>query len=178
MRILTLTHKTRKGKQKLNQFGNKWIVLRSVPDVCFSSFTGPWLFIKPIKDMSKIERQNAPRWIHKNNDKDFLITSDIKRYEIMKTKKQWDNSKENLETFLQPKDEIDEEFYWYFIEILPPIYQTSYGFLVGEPHSHNWLNEARYGAFIHNPTRTKFWFLGNLTVKQFRNTDYIAEITP
>jgi hypothetical protein len=69
MKTLTLTHKTRKAKQRLNQHGAEWRALKSSPTVQFSSFIGPWLFIESLKTKST-------RWIHRDNDKDFLIVKD------------------------------------------------------------------------------------------------------
>ena len=55
----------------------------------------------------------------------------------MKTQEQWQESGLNFEKFITPGDEIDSELFWYFLGVLPPRKQMSYGFLVGEPLRHD-----------------------------------------
>ncbi len=52
----------------------------------------------------------------------------------MKTFKQWENSNQNLQHFLKPGDQVDEEMYDYFLEVMPPI-QTKNLLHIGEPYS-------------------------------------------
>ena len=55
----------------------------------------------------------------------------------MKTKTQWDKSKQNLSDFLQVGDVVDEEMKDYFIEVLPPACMSSRCIQIGEPFTHN-----------------------------------------
>jgi hypothetical protein len=54
----------------------------------------------------------------------------------VKTLAAWQGSKKDLHEFLTPGDPIDEEMYYYFLEILPPAYQSDSMFAVGEPVTH------------------------------------------
>jgi hypothetical protein len=51
----------------------------------------------------------------------------------MKTKKEWFESKLSLDVFLNPGDEVDEEMFYYFLEVLPPAYQGKHLIQIGEP---------------------------------------------
>ena len=55
----------------------------------------------------------------------------------MKTLKGWTNQGGNFSQYVKAKDEIDGEMYFYFLEVLPPRIMRGYGFLVGEPYTHN-----------------------------------------
>lgn len=73
----------------------------------------------------------------------------------MKTMQQWHDSKLNFSEFAQPGDFIDEELYWYFLEVLPPItwfrkdgIVLNEIFQVGEPMDQQGKNGAfRYESF-------------------------------
>jgi len=85
----------------------------------------------------------------------------------MKTQEQWNASKLDFDSFITPGDEVDSGIFWYFLEVLPPRKQMSYGFLVGEPASHDpKTGEGLYLSFYERPDG-KFYCGGNKTVKQF-----------
>ena len=66
---LTLSGKTKKGKERVKQWGAEdWVVTRIEDSVLFSTEKGPWLFIDNGED-------KASRWIHAKHDKDFSIIS-------------------------------------------------------------------------------------------------------
>lgn len=67
---LLITGITKKGKQRVYQFGNKWRVLKIVQTVLFSDSPGPWLLVVPETHFTD---SIASRWIHKNHDVDFSI---------------------------------------------------------------------------------------------------------
>jgi len=62
----------------------------------------------------------------------------------MKTKAQWDQSRQNLSTFLNVGDLVDEEMKMYFLEVLPPATWTNRVIQIGEPYSHNSKNQPEY----------------------------------
>ncbi len=65
--ILTLSFKSKKGKERLKRDGaENWVVKSVVTSVQFSSKKGPWLLINK---KSKI----TSRWIHATSDIDFTI---------------------------------------------------------------------------------------------------------
>jgi hypothetical protein len=89
----------------------------------------------------------------------------------MKTMKQWNESKLDFSKFAQPGDEVDEEIYYYFLEVLFPAKILGSAFLVGEPLDHNGQNNAvRYDCFYELPGG-KYYYGGPKTVKDFLNTD-------
>ena len=55
----------------------------------------------------------------------------------MKTKKEWDNSKQNLGQFLQVGDVVDDEMYDYFLGVLPPACNSATCLQIGEPYTHS-----------------------------------------
>lgn len=69
------------------------------------------------------------------------------RKERMKTRKEWKGS---FQEYIEPGDEVDAELYWYFLEILPPIYplwDTNKSlFQVSEPYDHEY-GKPRYSTF-------------------------------
>ena len=89
----------------------------------------------------------------------------------MKTMEQWRESKEDFTKFAKPGDEIDEEIYFYFLEVLPPAKMTGYGFLVGEPYDHNEDNKPLYAAFYNKPAYDKpddrYYYGGHKTIREF-----------
>ena len=86
----------------------------------------------------------------------------------MKTQAQWHESKLNFGEFAQPGDEIDSAIFWYFLEVLPPRKQMSYGFLVGEPTSSDpKTGDATFDAFYESPDGKRFYYGGPKTAKQF-----------
>jgi len=86
----------------------------------------------------------------------------------MKTQEQWNKSGLNFEKFIRPGDEIDSDLFWYFLSVLPPRKQTSYGFLVGEPLRHDTkTNEGIFDSFYESPDGNRFYYGGPKTAKQF-----------
>jgi len=83
----------------------------------------------------------------------------------MKTFNGW--TKGDFDEYVNPKEEIDEEMYDYFLGVLPPRVMKGYGFLVGEPHSHNSQGHAVYSAFYQSPNGKQFYYGGHKTVKEF-----------
>lgn len=67
---IKLTHKTGRGRNKINEAGNPehWIVLREQDYVVFSEREGPWLFVRPANNMD-----NKERWVSTTNDPDFNV---------------------------------------------------------------------------------------------------------
>lgn len=55
----------------------------------------------------------------------------------MKTKEGWEKSKQNLTEYLQVGDAVDDEMYYYFIEVLPPACMSSRCVQIGEPYTHS-----------------------------------------
>jgi hypothetical protein len=52
------------------------------------------------------------------------------------TKNDWKESKKSWTNFAKPGDEIEEELYWHFLGVLPPVSETftRNGFQVGEAY--------------------------------------------
>lgn len=78
----------------------------------------------------------------------------------MKNYKDWRGC--DFSDFVKPGDEIDEEMYHYFMEVVPPIY-FHHGFLCGEPSTHL-MGEAVHDAFIF--IDNKYRYIGELTVNE------------
>ncbi len=72
------------------------------------------------------------------------------------TKKQWDLMIKSLH---RQKTKVPEWVYYYFLEVLPPIYSKQTGFLVGEPDSHDSEGNAMRLWFYGTP---KTGFYGEL----------------
>ncbi len=83
----------------------------------------------------------------------------------MKTLKGW--TKGDFQENVKPGNEIDDEMYFYFLEVLPPRKMKGYGFLVGEPYSHNNQGKAVYDSFYESPDGKRFYYGGLKTVQQF-----------
>jgi len=86
----------------------------------------------------------------------------------MKTMKGWESKGGDFGQYVSPKDEIDDNLYFYFLEVLPPRVMKGYGFLVGEPASHNNAGKAVYDAFYESPGGDRFYYGGCKTVDEFR----------
>ena len=82
----------------------------------------------------------------------------------MKTLKAWQESDTGgFDSFVKQYEEIDEKMYWYFMEILPPIYVTS-GFMVSEAYDYCSKHQTQtYGCFIQLGDR--YYSLGNISPK-------------
>ena len=59
--ILTLVGKTRKGKNRIRELGDQWML------ACKKDKGGPWLLICPLSNQEKC------RWIHLSEDEDFEV---------------------------------------------------------------------------------------------------------
>jgi len=84
----------------------------------------------------------------------------------MKTMKDWESKGGDFGQYVSPKDEIDEDLYSYFMEVLPPRTMRRYGFLCGEPASHNNAGEGVYDSF-YETYEGRFFYGGCKTVKEF-----------
>lgn len=67
---ILLQGKTRKGKNRISQFGNIWTVMAETDRVIFSQEQGPWLFIT-VSSSGKDMNHASSRWIKKTDDPDF-----------------------------------------------------------------------------------------------------------
>jgi hypothetical protein len=83
----------------------------------------------------------------------------------MKTFNQWSDQKNDFMDFVNPGDEIDSRMFYYFLEILPPAKMTPFGFLMGEPYTHDVNGEPVYESFLQ--TNNKYFYDGLKTVKMF-----------
>jgi len=67
MTKVKLKAKTRKGKNRLRQFGEWWVVTRVTPTVLFSTEThGSWFLLESLN-------KKDWRWIRETDDPDFEI---------------------------------------------------------------------------------------------------------
>lgn len=55
----------------------------------------------------------------------------------MKTLQGWHESKKDLQEYLQIGDAVDDELYYYFIEVLPPACMSPRCIQIGEPYTHD-----------------------------------------
>ena len=85
----------------------------------------------------------------------------------MKTYNGWNESKLDFGEYANPGDEIDDDIYYYFLGVLPPRKMAHYGFLVGEPYSHNSDGAAVYDSFYQSPDGKRFYYGGRKTVREF-----------
>lgn len=64
---------SQKGKNRIREHGPLWSVMAETDRILFSpNKQGPWLFIVPV---GKTNDDKAGRWIHKDNDADFILVS-------------------------------------------------------------------------------------------------------
>jgi hypothetical protein len=68
--IITVKGLSQKGKSRVNECGSEWLVSHATNRVAFSTERGTWLFLRSIK-----KHPNGGRWMLKDDDKDFKITS-------------------------------------------------------------------------------------------------------
>jgi len=61
---------SKKGKQRIKDYGANWRVLDKRSKVLFNNRLGPWLLIVP---SSKNDDDAASRWVHGLDDDDFKI---------------------------------------------------------------------------------------------------------
>lgn len=63
----------------------------------------------------------------------------------------WKEANVSFNLYVRPGDEIDEEMYDYFLEVVPPILHNRYEFLNGEPVCRDFRGRTLYGWFIERP---------------------------
>ena len=88
----------------------------------------------------------------------------------MKTFKNW---KGDLNDYLQPKDEIDNELYEYALNVLPPQLYENGLLQTGEPYSQDKSGHYTYASYVEKDN--KFWYLGHLTTQAIKSK-YIKEV--
>lgn len=69
-KTIRLKGKSMKGKNRIREHGDEWIVLAETDRVIFSQLTGGWLFITPL---GKTQDDKASRWISAVTDFDFEV---------------------------------------------------------------------------------------------------------
>lgn len=67
--IITLKGKSGKGKNRIRELGDEWVITNISDGVLFSDIPGPWYRIHPL---SRID-DDKDRWIHYKNDEHFII---------------------------------------------------------------------------------------------------------
>ena len=66
--IVTLQAKTKKGKDRINQQGSKWLIEAITESVLFDDKKGVWLGLS-----SKRASNEGFRWVHFTDDENFLV---------------------------------------------------------------------------------------------------------
>jgi hypothetical protein len=61
---------SQKGKNRIREHGDHWVVLAETDKILFNPEPGPWIFTSPV---GRGQNDKASRWIRANNDPDFLI---------------------------------------------------------------------------------------------------------
>lgn len=62
---------SQKGKNRVRDHGDRWVVLAETDHLLFSpSTSGPWLFVSPV---GLDQNDKASRWIRANGDTDFSM---------------------------------------------------------------------------------------------------------
>lgn len=59
-----------KGKSRIRENGEFWMVFAETDKLLFNPEYGMWLFIAPL---NKDHNHKSSRWIHANNDSDFEV---------------------------------------------------------------------------------------------------------
>jgi len=90
----------------------------------------------------------------------------------MKTKKDWDGSGQDLTHFLQVGDLVDEDMYWFFIEVLPPACFSSRCVQIGEAYSHNEHGRLTFATLTH--TADGWQYAGNIVTPDGERCTYIT----
>lgn len=67
--IVKLKGISRKGKNRVGNFGETWEVLREETGVMFDNLYGVWMLVRP----TKLPNSDL-RWVCKSNDKDFAVS--------------------------------------------------------------------------------------------------------
>jgi len=71
--IIILTGRSRKGKNRVQEWGTKWTVTRMRDTVTFSSNAGPWMLVHSEKD----ERgADWFMWVNTKDDLNFEVKKD------------------------------------------------------------------------------------------------------
>lgn len=89
-------------------------------------------------------------WTYVNLQKEFPKLSET---DSIKTLKGWEESGKNWDDFCKPGELVDEDVYWYFLNILPPRNMGAGYLQVGEPYDSR-LNPktgkymATYSTFV------------------------------
>ena len=78
----------------------------------------------------------------------------------MKTYNQWNGSGKDLDQFLGVGDEVDEEMFYYFLEVLPPACISKACVQIGEPHSHDKNGKPTFATLL--KTGKNWAFAGNI----------------
>lgn len=68
---VTLRGLTAKGKQRVKQWGERWVILKKKDKVSFSDLNGDWLFVQAVGDTS----DSSSRWVNLTSDKDFEVNN-------------------------------------------------------------------------------------------------------
>lgn len=68
--LLTLKGITGKGKNRVRESGEAWRIVRTESRIQFDDRIGPWHLIVPA---NKRDNDNAMRWVHEFNNKDFSV---------------------------------------------------------------------------------------------------------
>lgn len=62
---------TQKGKNRVREHGDRWVVLAETDRVVFApNNPGPWLFVAPV---GKGQEDKASRWVRASDDLDFGV---------------------------------------------------------------------------------------------------------
>lgn len=79
MIIYTLAGLSKRGKQIIKQYGNRWECVKSLDTVLFSDKRGPWLLLEPLGELRvattvrEAREETASRWVHSLTDDDFKV---------------------------------------------------------------------------------------------------------
>ena len=67
-----LTGITQKGKNRIREFGETWVVFAETDRILFApNQPGPWLFVAPI---GLDQNSKASRWVKSTADQDFVVS--------------------------------------------------------------------------------------------------------
>lgn len=81
------------------------------------------------------------------------------------TRFEWRSNGRGFSEFCKPFKTVSARLYWYFLEILPPMYKPN-GFMVSEPYSYDTeVNQSTYAAFC--AVNGKHYFLGDIAPKKY-----------
>ena len=66
----------------------------------------------------------------------------------MKTKQDWNKSGKSLSEYLQVGDMVDEDMYYYFLEVLPPACNSNNYVQIGEPAFHTNKGQPAFATLL------------------------------